>query len=327
MTTTTKLLNFKTLALGAALVGAVTLAVAAQAQQNVIHLVVPYGTGAVQDTIARAISEDLGRELGASIVVENRAGAGGTVGTALVARAKPDGNTLVLAAASHHIAGYMYKNLSYRPYEDFVGVANLGNVGYILMVSASLGAKNTAEFIQTIKAKPGGYDYASAGNGSATHLDMASLLAASGLQMQHIPMKSTGDAVNELLAGRVAAIAPASIAALPFRNDPRVRMIAYLGAQRSRFAPELPTLAESGVPNYRFDSWMGILAPAAIPAERRNQINAAVNKILADPKVQERLASLGVETAPSTPQQFQDLLAADWKAADKLVSDSGAKIE
>ncbi|WP_313702389.1 tripartite tricarboxylate transporter substrate-binding protein, partial [Achromobacter sp.] len=151
---------------------------AAQADQRVIRIVVPYGTGAVQDTIARAIGDELGRALDASIVIENRAGAGGTVGTAQVARAKPDGNTLVLAAASHNIAGYLYKNLSYDPYKDFTGVAYIGNTGYIILASASLNAKNTAEFIQAVKAKPGGYDYASAGNGSASHLGMASFLTA-----------------------------------------------------------------------------------------------------------------------------------------------------
>lgn len=300
---------------------------AAQAQQNVVHLIVPYGTGAVQDTIARAISDDLGRALGQTVVVENRAGAGGTVGSAQVAKAQPDGNTLLMAAASHNIAGYMYKNLSYRPYEDFTGVAYLGNVGYIIMASAGLGAKDTAQFIQTIKAKPGGYDYASAGNGSATHLGMASFLAATGLQMQHIPMKSTGDAVTELLAGRVQAVTAASIAALPYRNDARIKMIAYTGSTRSRFAPDLPTAAESGVPGYQFDSWMGLLAPAGVPAERREAINAAMAKVLAEPKVQERLAALGVESKAISTAQFQELLAADWKAADKLVTASGAKVE
>ena len=157
------------LALALAAIGMAT----AHADQRVIRIVVPYGTGAVQDTIARAIGDELGKALDASIVIENRAGAGGTVGTAQVARAKPDGNTLVLAAASHNIAGYLYKNLSYNPDKDFTGVAYIGNTGYIILASASLNAKNTAEFIQAVKAKPGAYDYASAGNGSASHLGMA----------------------------------------------------------------------------------------------------------------------------------------------------------
>lgn len=310
-----------------ALALAVTGMGAAQADQRVIRIVVPYGTGAVQDTIARAIGDELGRALDASIVIENRAGAGGTVGTAQVARAKPDGNTLVLAAASHNIAGYLYKNLSYDPYKDFTGVAYIGNTGYIILASASLNAKNTAEFIQAVKAKPGAYDYASAGNGSASHLGMASFLTAAGAQMQHIPMKSTGDAVTELLAGRVQAVTAATIGVTAYRNDPRVTFLAYAGKTRSRFAPDLPTVAESGLPGYAFDSWLGLLAPAGIAPADRDKINTAVNKVLADPKVQSRLASLGVEAEAKSAAQFQELLKADFEAAGKVVSASGARVE
>ncbi|BEG73992.1 tripartite tricarboxylate transporter substrate-binding protein [Achromobacter xylosoxidans] len=306
---------------------AATCAGAARAEQRVIRIVVPYGTGAVQDTIARAIGDELGRALDASIVIENRAGAGGTVGTAQVARAAPDGNTLVLAAASHHIAGYLYKNLSYDPYKDFTGVAYLGNTGYVILASAGLKVANTAEFIQAVKAKPGAYDYASAGNGSASHLGMASFLSAAGAQMQHIPMKSTGDAVTELLAGRVQAVTAATIGVTGYRNDPRVTFLAYTGKQRSRFAPDLPTVAESGLPGYAFDSWLGLLAPAGIAPAERDRINSAVNGVLADPKVQARLAALGVEAEGKSPAQFQALLKADWEAAGKLVAASGARVE
>lgn len=300
---------------------------AAHADQRVIRIVVPYGTGAVQDTIARGIGDELGKALDASIMIENRAGAGGTVGTAQVARAKPDGNTLVLAAASHNIAGYLYKNLSYDPGKDFTGVAYIGNTGYIILASASLNTRNTAELIQAVKAKPGAYDYASAGNGSASHLGMASFLTAAGAQMQHIPMKSTGDAVTELLAGRVQAVTAATIGVTAYRNDPRVTFLAYTGKTRSRFAPDLPTVAESGLPGYAFDSWLGLLAPAGISAADRDQINAAVNKVLADPKVQARLASLGVEAEAKSAAQFQELLNADFEAAGKVVAASGARVE
>lgn len=311
------------LALALAAIGMAT----AHADQRVIRIVVPYGTGAVQDTIARAIGDELGKALDASIVIENRAGAGGTVGTAQIARAKPDGNTLVLAAASHNIAGYLYKNLSYDPGKDFTGVAYIGNTGYIILASASLNTRNTAEFIQAVKAKPGAYDYASAGNGSASHLGMASFLTAAGAQMQHIPMKSTGDAVTELLAGRVQAVTAATIGVTAYRNDPRVTFLAYTGKTRSRFAPDLPTVAESGLPGYAFDSWLGLLAPAGISAANRDQINAAVNKVLADPKVQARLASLGVEAEAKSAAQFQELLNADFEAAGKVVAASGARVE
>ena len=225
------------------------------------------------------------------------------------------------------IAGYLYKNLSYDPYKDFTGVAYVGNTGYIILASAALNARNTAEFIQAVRAKPGAYDYASAGNGSASHLGMASFLTAAGAQMQHIPMKSTGDAVTELLAGRVQAVTAATIGVTAYRNDPRVTFLAYTGKTRSRFAPDLPTAAESGLPGYAFDSWLGLLAPAGIAAVDRDQINAAVNKVLADPKVQARLAALGVEAEAKSAAQFQDLLKADWAAAEKLVAASGARVE
>lgn len=306
--------------------GLLTLAGPAQAQR-VVRIVVPFGTGAVQDTIARAINNELGQALGASVIVENRAGAGGSVGTAYVAKAAPDGNTLVLAAASHHIVGHLYKKLDYDPVKDFVGVGYIGNSGYAIVASAGLKAANTREFIAAVKAQPGATNYASAGNGSATHLGMASFVAMAGLNMQHIPMKSTGDAVNEVLAGRVQAVTSSLIGVMGYKDDPRVKFIAYTGKERSRFLPDLPTAAESGLPGYAFDSWIGLLAPAALPRAELDKINAALQKVLAEPAVQERLARLGVESKPMPVDEFQKLLRADWDNAGAIVRASGAKVE
>jgi tripartite-type tricarboxylate transporter receptor subunit TctC len=302
------------------------LAMPAQAQR-VVRIVVPFGTGAVQDTIARAIHNELGQALGASVIVENRAGAGGSIGAGAVAKAAPDGNTLVLAAASHHIVGHLYKKLDYAPLKDFVGVGYIGNSGYAIVAPANLNAGNTREFIAAIKAKPGAYNYASAGNGSATHLGMASFAAMAGLSMQHIPMKSTGDAVNEVLAGRVQAVTSSLIGVMGYKDDPRVKFIAYTGKERSRFLPDLPTAAESGLPGYAFDSWIGLLAPAALPRAEVDKINAALQKTLAEPVVQERLARLGVETKPMAVEDFQKLLRADWETAGVIVKASGATVE
>ncbi len=295
--------------------------------QRVVRIVVPFGTGAVQDTIARAINNELGQALGATVIVENRAGAGGSIGSGAVAKAAPDGNTLVLAAASHHIVGHLYKKLDYAPLKDFVGVGYIGNSGYAIVAPASLGAANTRELIAAIKAKPGAYNYASAGNGSATHLGMASFVAMAGLSMQHIPMKSTGDAVNEVLAGRVQAVTSSLIGVMGYKDDPRMKFIAYTGKERSRFLPDLPTAAESGLPGYAFDSWIGLLAPAALPRAELDKINAALQKTLADPAVQERLARLGVETKPMAADDFQKLLRADWETAGAIVKASGATVE
>jgi tripartite-type tricarboxylate transporter receptor subunit TctC len=302
------------------------LAMPAQAQR-VVRIVVPFGTGAVQDTIARAIHNELGQALGASVIVENRAGAGGSIGAGAVAKAAPDGNTLVLAAASHHIVGHLYKKLDYAPLKDFVGVGYIGNSGYAIVAPANLNAGNTREFIAAIKAKPGAYNYASAGNGSATHLGMASFAAMAGLSMQHIPMKSTGDAVNEVLAGRVQAVTSSLIGVMGYKDDPRVKFIAYTGKERSRFLPDLPTAAESGLPGYAFDSWIGLLAPAALPRAEVDKIHAALQKTLAEPVVQERLARLGVEYKPMAVDDFQKLLRADWETAGVIVKASGATVE
>lgn len=300
----------------------------AQQQQRVIRMVVPFGTGAVQDTVARAFNNELGTALNASVIVENRAGAGGTVGAAIVAKAPADGNTLVLAAASHHIAGHLYNKLPYDPLKDFVGVADIGSAGYVVVASSDMKVSNTAEFIREVKANPGKYNYASAGNGSATHLAMASFLAKAGLQMTHIPMKSTGEAVNELLAGRVQAVTSSSIGVIGLQGDARIKPLASTGKVRSPFLPSLPTADESGLPGYQFDSWIGLLAPAGTPKAEVDRINAAVVKVLADPAMKERLARLGIEPARTTsPADFQKLLRADWDAMGAVVKASGAKID
>ena len=312
------------LAAGALALGA---AAPALAQQRVIHVVVPFGTGAVQDTVARAFNNELGAALNAAVIVENRAGAGGTVGAAIAAKAPADGNTLVLAAASHHIAGFLYSKLPYDPLKDFVGVANIGNAGYVLAVASGLDVSNTADFIKEVKANPGKYNYASAGNGSATHLAMASFLAKAGLQMTHIPTKSTGEAVNEVLAGRVQAVISSSIGVIGFQNDARVKLLASTGQQRSPFLPNLPTVSESGLPGYAFDSWIGLLAPAGTPKAEIDRLNAATNKVLADPAIQERFKRLGVEPRSQSAEEFQKLLRADWDAMGVVVKASGAKID
>lgn len=295
--------------------------------QKVIHLVVPFGPGAVQDTVARTFNNELGQALNATVVVENRAGAGGTVGTAAVAKSTPDGSTLVLAAASHNLAGHLYAKLPYDPVKDFVGVSLIGYSGYVISVPSHLGVNQLSDYIRYLKAKPGQYNYASAGNGSATHLGMASFLARAGADMQHIPMKSTGDAVNEVLAGRVQGVTAATIGVVGFRQDPRIKLLAYTGAQRSKFMPEVPTASEAGLPGFKFDSWFGLLAPAGTPKAEVERINQAFIKVMSDPTVQERLTRLGVEPSTASADEFQKILRADWDQAGQIVKASGARIE
>ena len=308
--------------------GLAALAASPAFAQRVIRIVVPFGPGAVQDTVARTFNAELGQALGASVVVENRPGAGGSVGTGLVAKSPADGNTLVLAAASHTLAGHLYSKLPYDPVKDFTGVAYIGNSGYAIAVPGNLGVNTLADYVKLAKGKPGQFNYASAGNGSATHMGMAYFLARAGVEMQHVPMKSTGDAVNAVLAGRVQGVTSSLIGLVPFKQDARMKILAYTGSQRSRFMPDLPTVAEAGVPNYKFDSWIGVLAPAGMPKAELDKLNAAINKVLALPEVQERLTRLGVETGPAmSTDDFQKLLRADYENAGVLVKASGARIE
>jgi len=265
--------------------------------------------------------------LGAVVIIENHAGAGGTIGTSLVAKAPADGNTLVMSAASHTLTGYLYEKLPYDPIKDFQAVSLVGFSGYIIAAPQAFGANNLKDYIKLIKANPKGFNYASAGNGSASHLGMASFLARAGLEMQHIPMKATGDAVNEVLANRVQGVTSATVGVVGFRKDPRIRLLAYTGRERSKFLPEIPTVAESGLPGFSFDSWMGLLAPANTPKAEIEKINQAMIKVLANPEVQDRLVRLGLEVKTASSDEFEQILKEDWINAGLIVKSSGAKLE
>jgi len=302
-------------------------ATAAAAQSNVTRIIVPFGAGGVQDILARAISAELGAALGRSVIVENRAGAGGTIGTASVAKAAPDGHMLILSAASHTIAGSLYANLPYDPIRDFTGVAHIGTVEYVLMVSAALPARTVREFIDYAKANPGKLNYTTAGSGTATHLSMAYFAGLAGIDMVHVPYKATNEAVNEVVAGRSQAVIAANIGALAFVKDARVRMLGVTSAKRSKFLPELPTLAEAGVPGYEFDSWLGLLGPTGIPVSTQEQINAAVGTLLKDPVILDRLAKQGIEPKALSLEAFNALLRTDFAKMARVVKASGARIE
>src|SRR5438874_580460 len=311
----------KALALAMALVAGMVQA------QPVTKIVVPFAAGGVQDIVARSFNAELGALLGRSVIVENRAGAGGTIGTGFVAKSAPDGQTLILAAASHTIAGSLYAKLSYEPLEDFTPIAHLGNVDYVLMIAAAVPAKTVAELIAYAKANPGKLNYASAGNGSATHLSMAYFCAMAAIEVVHVPFKATGEAVNEVLAGRAQAVIAANIGAIPYAKDARVRMLASTGKQRSKFLPELPSVEESGLPGYAFDSWIGLLGPAGTPRDTVRAINAAMGKLLQDPMILERLDKQGVVPQAMTAEAFGELLRADYAKMARVVKISGARID
>ena len=306
---------------------ALALAAGAVQAQPVTRIVVPFAAGGVQDIVARSFSAELGALLGRTVIVENRAGAGGTIGTGSVAKSAPDGQTLILAAASHTIAGSLYTKLPYDPLKDFTPIAHIGNVDYVLLISATVPAKSVAEFVAYAKANPGKLNYASAGNGSATHLAMAYFASLAGIDMVHVPYKATGEAVNEVLAGRAHAVIAANIGAIPYVNDPRVRALASTGTQRSKFLPQLPTVDEAGVRGYSFDSWIGLLGPAGIAPQTVNAINAAVAKLLHDPVILERLDKQGVVPQAMSPQAFGELLRNDYAKMARVVKLSGARID
>jgi tripartite-type tricarboxylate transporter receptor subunit TctC len=295
--------------------------------QPVTRIVVPFAAGGVQDIVARSFNAELGAALGRSVIVENRAGAGGTIGTGSVARAAPDGQTLILAAASHTIAGSLYAKLPYDPLKDFTPIAHIGNVDYVLMSSSTIPPKTVAEFVAYGKANPGKLNYATAGNGSATHLSMAYFASMAGLDMVHVPFKATGEAVNEVLAGRAHAVIAANIGAIPYAKDARVRMLGSTGAKRSKFLPDLPTVDESGVRGYAFDSWIGLLGPAGLPRAQVDAINAAVAKLLNDPTILGRLDKQGVIPQAMTPEAFAQLLREDFAKMARVVKASGARID
>jgi len=310
-----------------ALVLALALAAGGAKAQQVVHLVVPFAAGGVQDIVARSFNAELGALLGRNVIVENRAGAGGTIGTGYVAKSAPDGNTLILAAASHTIAGSLYARLPYDPLKDFTPVAHIGNVDYVLLVSSTVPAKTLRDFIAYAKANPGKLNYASAGNGSATHLSMAYFCAMAEIDMVHVPYKATGEAVNEVLAGRAQAVIAANIGAIPYVHDARVHALASTGKERSKFLPDLPTADEAGVRGYSFDSWMGLLGPAGMARQTVEAINGAVAKLLKDPVILERLDKQGVVPQAMKPEQFGQLLREDYAKMARVVKASGARID
>lgn len=292
-----------------------------------VRIVVPFAAGGVQDILARSINQELGAKIGRTVIVENRTGAGGTIANASVAKSAPDGTTLLLSAASHTITGHVYARLPYHPLRDFTPVAHIGNVDYVLMINGELPAKTVREFIAYAKANPGKLNFASAGTGSATHLSMAYFSNLAGVEMVHIPFKATNEAIQEVMVGRAHAVMASTIGALPFAKDARFRMLGTSGAARSKFAPELPTIAESGLPGYQFDSWLGLLGPAGMPKATVERINAAMGELLRDPVILERLAKQGVEPRALSPEAFGRLLEADFARMERVVKAAGARIE
>ena len=306
----------------------------AQTNPKVARIVVPFAPGGVQDLLARALSTELGVALGQTVIIDNKPGAGGTVGTGFVAKSAPDSGVMVLAAASHNIAGSLYTKLAYDPQKDFAPLAHIGTADYVLMVHPDVPAKTAAEYIKYAKANPGKMNYATAGVGSATHLSMAYFNGLAGIDVVHVPLKATGEAINEVISGRAQAVIAASIGALAFAKDSRIRLIGVTSGttagglpKRSKYLPDVPTIAESGLPGYQFDSWFGLLGPVGTPAAEVTRVNAAMATLLKDPAVLTRLDKQGIEPMAMNNADFAKLLAIDYERMAKVVKASGAKVE
>ncbi len=310
------------------LIGALTMAslatqARAQSGGGVSRIIVPFAPGGAREMPARAIQNELNKAMGQNWIIDNKPGAGGAIGTAFVAQSPPDGRTLVMAASSHFVTAAMGPRPFYDPVKDFMPVANIGKQSYVLFVNAALPVKNLADFIRHAKAHPGVLNYNSAGIASSTHLAMAYLVHSASIDLVHIPFKGTAEAANDVSGGRGHAVIMPTAGVGPYLQDSRLRVIGVTSAQRSPLLPQLPTLAEAGLPGYIFESWFGLLAPKGTPAATVEGINAAVNKVVLQPEVAERLHKLGIETAYLNVEGFNKLFLADRELMFRIVKESG----
>jgi tripartite-type tricarboxylate transporter receptor subunit TctC len=275
-----------------------------------IRMVVGFAAGGATDIYARIVAQKMSDRFGQQVVVDNRAGAGGSLATHLVARATPDGYTLIFVSPSHAINTALYKSLPFDPVADFEPVSKVSNgSSYVVAVHPSLPAANLKEFIALAKAKPGAYNFASGGVGSTSHLAGELFKSRAGIPIVHVPYKGTGDALRDLLAGQVHSTVDALPALLPHIQRGALKA---LGVNiRTSLLPDVPSIAEAGLPDYEFFTWVGILAPAKTPQAIVNRLNAEINEILRLPDVQKRFADLSVRPAGSTPAEFRELLRRD----------------
>ena len=303
----------KRLLIAAATVFAVASATAQAAYPSkVIKIIVPFTAGSATDIMARIVGEKLTTSMGQPVVVENRPGAGGTLGASQVAKSEPDGYTLLVVSTGHVVNPALYANLNYDTLGDFVGVSPLAAVPSVLVVGASSPIKNVAELIATAKAKPGQLNYASAGVGSATHVNAEKFRAQANIQLTHIPFKGTPETIVETSAGRVDFMFTPVLASIPSIRDNRMRAIAVSTVKRSSALPDIPTVAEAGLPGFVFDFWIGMLAPAKTPKAIVNKLNAEVRNILQLPDVKDRLSKLGADPMTMSSEQFDAYIKEDF---------------
>ncbi|MEO8652624.1 MAG: tripartite tricarboxylate transporter substrate binding protein [Ramlibacter sp.] len=292
-----------------------------------VRLVVPFAPGGFTDVVARILGQKLSVAMDQPFVVENKAGAGSTIGTDFVAKAPPDGYTLLMVSSTHVISPWIYKNLPYDPVKSFTAVGKLVDSAYVLLVNPRVPARNVQEFIALAKAAPGTIHYASSGNGSAQHLMGGLFVALTGAPLAHVPYRGSAGAATDLVAGVVEssfAGVPNALAQVP---QGRLKALAVTTAKRIPQLPDVPTLQEAGVPGYDASVWLALLAPAGTPHEVVVRLNAEINSLMNTPDVRKALLGAGVEPAPSSPEAMTQYMAEEMARWGKVVKDAGVKLE
>lgn len=292
-----------------------------------VKIVVPYPPGGTNDIVVRLLAQKLGDSMGQPFVVENKPGASGNLGAEQVARAAPDGYTLLLVTTGHSIHPSLYKNLRYNIKTDLTPVSELTRGPMLVMVTPSLPYKTVQDVIAAAKAKPGSINFGSAGNGSSTHLATELLSSMAGVKMTHIPYSGSAPAMADVMAGNAQLVMDLMFSALPQVNGGKLRAIAITGAKRSPLLPNVPTVAESGVPGFETLAWNGLMAPSSTPKPIIDKLNAEIHKALDAPEMKERLRAQGFEPSPGTPEQFGALIRSEIDRWAKVVKTSGAKVE
>jgi tripartite-type tricarboxylate transporter receptor subunit TctC len=290
-----------------------------------IRIVIGFTPGGQPDIVARIIAAKLSEGVGQQVVVDNRPGAGGTIGTRIVAEATPDGHTLLAASPSHVIQPSIYAKLPYDTRRDFSGITTTATASYMLVVPVSLPVKSMQDLLALARAKPGTLNFSSAGTGSGTHFAGELLKVSAQINIVHVPFKGIPEAVNDVVAGRVQFIMtpPSTLGTLV--KDGRLRALAVTGKDRIRSYPDVPTIAESGVPGFQWETWSGIYAPSKTPRAIIEKLNREITGVLRMPDVQQRLLAMEAEPAPSTPAELDALVAREIVKIAELARKAGIK--
>ena len=292
-----------------------------------IRVVVPYSAGGSSDGPMRVIAQEMSKQVGQQMVVENKPGQGAMLGSAEVVKAPPDGYTLLLASNPNAISASLYSKLTHDPVEDFAPISLLASEQAVLLVHPSVPAKSLREFIAYVKERPGKVDYSSSGNGSAQHLFIAMFTSMAGIQMNHIPYKGSAQAVTDLLGGQVSAAMPGLAAMRGHIREGRARALAVTGAKRASAAPEIPTMIESGLPGYELYVWMGMLAPKGTPAPVIERLQREFATALRAPAVKSFMEGAAIEAVGSTPAEFGRFFREEKLRWAKIIKETGARID